>query len=102
MLSGTYGIARTAKLVNVNVEQILASINHELLQVGAWLNIIGYVKRPEATAATPPAKPGKQMRRSRRLKSIVVDAIMIWSAGAIRLDDYNYAVHSYQKALPPG
>ncbi|KAF2163733.1 hypothetical protein M409DRAFT_25918 [Zasmidium cellare ATCC 36951] len=100
LLSGTHVISKTAKQVHVNVEEILPSVNHELLQVGAWLNIVGYVRKPDSPTDAPLSKSGKQRRRSTRLKPTVVDALMMWTAGAIKLDDYSSAVRSYQSTLP--
>lgn len=102
LLSGTYGISQTAKLAHVNVEQVLPSINHELVQVGAWLNVVGYVRKPEAGIDVNGPRSGKHKRRSRRLGPTVIDAVLVFSAGAIKLEDYHSAARSYQATLPPG
>jgi hypothetical protein len=49
------------------------------LQVGTWLNVLGYVRdRP-----FPAVETGSIER-----KSIYVEAVMIWIAGAIRIGEY--------------
>lgn len=102
VLRGTHGISQTAKLVHVNVEQVLPSITHELVQVGAWLNIVGYVRNPEAGTDASASKPGKHRRRSSRLRPTLVDAMLVFSAGAIKLEDYRSASRSYQDTLLSG
>ncbi|EME46610.1 hypothetical protein DOTSEDRAFT_125228 [Dothistroma septosporum NZE10] len=64
------------------VDNEMLSLNSELLQVGTWLNIIGYVRTP---------KLSKQMA-----KIPMVDATMVWSAGAIQHAKYGVAAKSYQ------
>lgn len=71
---------------------ILETLNHELLQVGAWLNIIGYVTK----AAKLPRQSSSKRKSSAKYRPAVVDALMIWSAGAIKLHEYNSAVTAYQ------
>jgi hypothetical protein len=62
---------------SVNVAYVLDALNFELTQVGAWVNVVGYVK----TTAD-----GR----------CCVDAVVIWSAGAIKLDEYEAAVRDLQ------
>ncbi|KAM0722623.1 hypothetical protein Q7P37_002064 [Cladosporium fusiforme] len=73
--------APRTKTVNVNVDNILDSLNLELTQVGAWINVIGYCRQT-----------GKVETSSHP----VVDAVVIWSAGAIKLDEYEAAVRGLQ------
>lgn len=82
----------------VNVENVLENINHELLQVGAWVNIIGTLRLLDGE----PRKRHGKSRRSKPIVSLAVDATMIWSAGAIKLDEYRSAVEAYRKPLAPG
>jgi hypothetical protein len=71
-------------IANVNVNNVLDALNVEMTQVGAWVNIIGYVHRSAETRST------SDQRAS------IVDAVLIWSAGAIKLDDYEAAVRALQ------
>ncbi|KAI5359499.1 putative CST complex subunit Ten1, fungal protein [Septoria linicola] len=82
--------------VLANIDNVLDTVNHDLLQTGAWLNIVGYVRKP-AKARTVPSSTNSQRsgRRSRRVTPLV-DVLLIWSAGAVKLDDYQSAVRSYQ------
>lgn len=49
------------------------------MEVGAWINVIGYVER-------------------RKEKGIFVQAIVVWSAGNVDLDAYEKAAVARKKA----
>ena len=74
----------TSGAANVNVNNLLDVLNVETTQVGAWVNVIGYVRQDTETQSTS------------NLKASTVDAVLIWSAGAIKLEDYEAAVRSLQ------
>lgn len=74
----------TSGSASVNVAYVLDALNLELTQVGAWLNVVGYVR----SATDEQRKSGST--------SSSVDAVVIWSAGAIRLDEYEAAVRDLQ------
>lgn len=78
----------TAPTVQVKIDNLLESMNHELLQVGSWVNVIGYI-RPVAVEA----------KGSKRSRTTFVDATMLWSAGAVKLNNYSAAVKDYQAAV---
>jgi len=59
-------------------------LNVETTQVGAWVNIIGYVRQ------------NTEMQPTSKLRASMVDAVLIWSAGAIKLEDYEAAVRALQ------
>ncbi|CAD0024704.1 unnamed protein product [Aureobasidium pullulans] len=65
-------------IAQVDVSQLLDTIDHQNLQVGAWLNIIGYVG------------PSPSRNRTK------IQAIMLWSAGAVNLQQYETALVSRQ------
>ena len=69
---------------SVNVAYVLDALNIELTQVGAWVNVVGYVRSAGDVGS------GSAMT------SCSVDAVVIWSAGAIRLDEYEGAVRDLQ------
>ena len=79
----------------VNIESILETANHELLQVGSWLNIVGYVRSAPVVEFLP-SKSSIDVGRQGESGSLVqVDATLVWSAGAIRLDQYKLATREY-------
>lgn len=67
------------KLANVNIEHVLESIKRHEIDVGTWINVIGYTER-------------------RKEKGIHVQAIMVWSAGNVNLDAYGNAVEMRKEA----
>jgi len=56
----------------------------ETTQVGAWVNVIGYVRQ------------NTEMQSTSKPRASMVDAVLIWSAGAIKLEDYEAAVRALQ------
>ncbi|KAM3425249.1 hypothetical protein BST61_g7201 [Cercospora zeina] len=81
------------------IDNVLEHVNNDLLQIGSWLNIVGYVQQPVKVASSASSQ---RPRRSTQRVTPLVDVLMIWSAGAIKLDDYQSAVRSYQETLPVG
>jgi hypothetical protein len=66
-------------VVDVDINLLLETVKAIDLQVGAWLNVLGYVRnRPFPAVETSPFER----------KSIYVEAVMIWTAGAIRIGEY--------------
>ncbi len=92
----------TAPTAVVNIENILENINHELLQVGSWVNIMGYVRTSPADAARRSKSSRDVPKPKEASQSTVVEATMIWSAGAIKLDKYKSATQEYQKLHSAG
>ena len=74
----------TCDASNVNVNNLLDVLNVETTQVGAWVNVIGYVRQDSESQLT--SKP----------RASTVDAVLIWSAGAIKLEDYETAIRALQ------
>jgi hypothetical protein len=74
----------TSGSASVNVAYVLDALNIELTQVGAWVNVVGYVRSA--------GDVGTDSHKS----SCSVDAVVIWSAGAIKLDEYEVAVRELQ------
>ncbi|KAF9728711.1 hypothetical protein PMIN06_004082 [Paraphaeosphaeria minitans] len=69
----------TPKIANVNIEHVLESIKRYEIDVGSWVNVIGYTGR-------------------RKEKGIHVQAIAVWSAGNVKLDAYQNAVEARKEA----
>jgi hypothetical protein len=66
------------------VDNLLDVLNVETTQVGAWVNVVGYVHQDDESQSTS------------KLRAPTVDAVLIWSAGAIKLEDYETAVRALQ------
>lgn len=74
----------TSGSASVNVAHVLDALNFELTQVGAWVNVVGYIQN------------AVDVRQGSSSASVEVDAVLIWSAGAIKLDEYEAAVRDLQ------
>lgn len=75
------------------MDPIIDTLNVELTQVGAWINVVGYVKHLEQTSKAPASHASKD---APLWAASSIDAIAVWSAGAIKLDEYEAAVKSLQ------
>ncbi|KAL6704989.1 hypothetical protein ACN47E_007392 [Coniothyrium glycines] len=64
-------------IANVNVEHVLERLKHDQVDVGCWLNVMGYIER-------------------RSEAGIFVQAMAIWSAGNIDLEAYTNVVKKRQ------
>ena len=77
-LAHNYPPNTPTSLARVNIDQVLKTIASTDLEVGAWLNVVGYVSNRET----------EQTRDMRRLQ-----AIMLWNAGP------GFQVEQYEAAL---
>ncbi|CBY01281.1 hypothetical protein IAQ61_003102 [Plenodomus lingam] len=68
-----YSPSSRNKVVNVNIEHLLETVKHNEVDVGTWINVLGYVERRQETG-------------------IFVQAIAVWDAGNINLNAYVEAV----------
>lgn len=68
---------------------MLETVTSEELRVGAWINVIGYVRRP-----------------TEQPSDVYVEAVMVFSAGAIKLGEYERILHDSlevdKRVLRPG
>ncbi|KAH7412334.1 CST complex subunit Ten1 [Phaeosphaeria sp. MPI-PUGE-AT-0046c] len=60
-------------VANVNVDHVLETLKYRTLDVGTWLNVIGYVDR-------------------RKEKGVFVQAVTVWDAGDVDVEGYERAV----------
>lgn len=91
-----YPVLRSRSVIKVNIENILDSIDPQTLDTGAWINVIGYVQAVEPRQDAAEATTSSNGRKSKKAKLIIM-ATSIWSAGAIKLDEYTAAVQALQK-----
>ncbi|KAK5120643.1 hypothetical protein LTR85_006001 [Meristemomyces frigidus] len=82
----------------VSMQNVLESMKHELLEVGSWLNVMGYIRMAPGNADTSEDGAAKRSRRKTQQNFTFVDATMIWSAGAVRVEKYNDALTDLQRA----
>lgn len=69
--------------VSVDVNLILETVDTSVLRTGAWVNMIGYTR-----VMGPKSRKGKAKLRQSRNEIPFMQAILIWSAGAVRIEDY--------------
>jgi hypothetical protein len=67
----------------VNIDLVLESINSSDLQVGSWINVIGYIC---GRTLDPPRIAG--VGETPVYSEVAVRAVMLWSAGDIKLKSY--------------
>lgn len=72
----------------VDVNLLLSNIKATDTQIGEWVNVIGYVD-PSNRERTQKGSRLKDMRSSNVTR---VQAMMMWSAGAIKIEEYERAV----------
>ena len=73
----------------IDVKMLLETMEATDTQVGEWVNVIGYVENDD-----------KSLKRRKRgdASNVRVQAVMLWSAGSVRLADYEKAVLGRNKA----
>lgn len=74
-LKHNYPTASFAEIANVDIIHVLESIKSHEMEVGTWINVIGYVER-------------------RKEEGVFVQAITVWDAGAVDLTSYEKAVEA--------
>ena len=89
-------------LVDVNV--ILETLRRDDLEVGAWVNVLAYVNPDQAESDTKrlsserhrakPSASGATSEGGNSTIKVKLQAVMLWSAGAIKIADYERAVES--------
>lgn len=80
--------------IAVDTSNVLESVNHEHVATGAWINIVGYVQHRKLSQRIRASAPA-----DRAAICIEINATMIWSAGAIKLEAYNAAVIELQATI---
>ncbi|KAF1836516.1 hypothetical protein BDW02DRAFT_566945 [Decorospora gaudefroyi] len=75
-----FPVSRPPVVANLDIEHVLDRIKHHDIEVGTWLNVIGYVERRQEAAG------------------VFVQAIAVWDAGNVDLDAYEKAVEKRNEA----
>lgn len=98
--------------VSVDVNSILGSLKSDDLCVGAWLNVVGYVKHQNHQVQNQNQNQFQNEHRRQRkvqrgkvssntdmkhdsnhqISSVCVDAIMVFSAGPIEISEYERVI----------
>lgn len=78
-LKHDYPTGGSATVANVDIVHVLERIKSHEMEVGAWINVIGYVER-------------------RKEKGVFVQAITVWGAGNVDLGAYEKSVEARKAA----
>lgn len=78
-LKHKYPASGPSTVANVNVEHVLERLKHHELDIGTWLNVIGYVEH-------------------RNEKGVFVQAVTVWDAGDVDLEAYEKAIERRKQA----
>ena len=105
--------AGEAVLARVDINVIKDTLeNREVFDVGTWVNVVGYINptsthpstsSPETDYTTTGTETRNNTRNKNRhtdgdgdvnvkLITVAVDAVLLWSAGAVKLQEYERAV----------
>ncbi|KAL8693580.1 MAG: hypothetical protein Q9218_001622 [Villophora microphyllina] len=80
----------TVTTAAVDVNLLLSTLKHTDTQVGEWLNVIGYVQAEDGTGKRDRRDMGGQV--GFRGNVAKVQAVMLWSAGGVRIGEYEKAL----------
>ncbi|KAL9637672.1 MAG: hypothetical protein Q9164_002061 [Protoblastenia rupestris] len=89
-------LSSTAVIAMVDLNLLLENINREDMEIGAWVNVVGYLG-DVATDTEESNHRRKRVRdeefsKGRRTLRVEVQAVLLWNAGGVKLTDYEKAV----------
>jgi hypothetical protein len=91
LLKHNYPLSAPKVTASVDLSHVLENLQGTALQVGVWVNVVGYVMNGESTTSKATEKRGA---RDADTGNVRVQAIMIWEAVAINIDEYEKAVQA--------
>ncbi|KAL2866746.1 nuclear telomere cap complex subunit Ten1 [Aspergillus lucknowensis] len=74
--------------ISVDINAILETVTWEELCVGAWVNVVGYVRKGPSTTSDEKREFASASASASSPDSVFVDAVLILPAGAIDLGEY--------------
>lgn len=89
--------------VSVDVNAILEDLTAEVLRVGSWVNVLGYVRDSASPALPFSSSPldsqlsnGDSISDRVPSRPVYIDAVMVFPAGAIALGEYERILRTSQ------
>lgn len=79
----------------VDINMVLEGMNLDLLQPGSWINVIGYVR----SRSMPTARRSSTSRRKAMVELPEIQAVLIWSAGAVQVDKYEKTMEEHLASM---
>ncbi|KAK2773251.1 hypothetical protein FQN52_004676 [Onygenales sp. PD_12] len=89
--------SRPIPSISVDVNLLLASLKSTDLQIGAWLNILGYI-RQQTPSTSSVRLPGASKLQQSRWSGVYIEAVMIFSAGAVDIGEYERVLQDWEDA----
>jgi hypothetical protein len=82
----------------VDVNLMLSTASNSIFTTGSWVNVIGYTQQAglKSTRHT-----STQLAQNSGYQLSSLQAILVWDAGAIKLDDYEAIVREHQLTQAP-
>lgn len=77
--------------MSVDINALLESVTAEVLRVGAWVNVLGYVRDAAYLSRNREDKLAMASEQS-----VYLEAIMIFSAGPVALGEYERILREAQ------
>jgi hypothetical protein len=81
--------------VAVDICLVLETVKAEVLESGCWINVIGYVRRPDSSQRKRKRQGSESTTAA---NTVAVQAVLLWNAGAIKVGNYEEIV-SQQKEM---
>jgi Telomere capping, CST complex subunit len=85
--------------VKVDVSLVLELAKRDAFDTGSWVNVIGYVK---VSASARNKRKRSDLPDTRSTPVIVVQAIVLWAAGSLRIGEYEKALERQKEARKKG
>lgn len=77
--------------VSVDINALVESLTSEVLRVGAWVNVVGYVRDagyPSLSLSKGEGLAGADAGASKMTRPVYVEAVMVFPAGPVALGEY--------------
>ncbi|CAG8226491.1 unnamed protein product [Penicillium salamii] len=99
ILEHNYPPSKTSpSAVSVDITGILEDVTAEALRIGTWLNVVGYVREvePVQPSSSFSSNSGDANESSTTPRPVYIEAIMVFSAGAIAVGEYERILRNSQ------
>jgi hypothetical protein len=97
LLTHHYPVSPHQITARVNIDLVLEVVNSYVLQVGSWINVIGYIC---GRTLDPPLNAG--VGETPVYSEVAIRAVMLWSAGDLKLKSYEDRLQERKDAHTTG
>ena len=80
--------------VAIDICLVLETIKAEILESGCWINVIGYVRRPDSSQRKSKRQGSESATAA---NAVAVQAVLLWNAGAIKVGNYEEIVSQQEE-----